>query len=377
MRRLGMLLLTALLAGALAACGDATSPPLAGGGDVPITQRAIAAMALLHAPTDTTHRQASYTDRRDPEGALGADLRYRGDGESDGDLLRVFLAPGHGPAKPCRELAASDGGCESRKVDGGTLTLSWGLEEPEEDPGYVGVVMQRDDEMLSVTWSGDAITGDPRKQHLFIPIDTMEAIAQDERISLTTSQAVVDAGEKLDDWKGGEPDPHAYDRVPSTDDAIVSSYWLRTGGYGAYHRLGPSPLKAEFGEGAIGGRFTRDDQGRDYPALTIDVLASPQRPDWMERDVCDSARFEGHCLAVPGQRGQRFLAWVPGKAGAGEIWGIQVRADQVVAVRYSDLVVPDSRARVIVLSEWYLLKGLINNRRVGLTTDQEVLDAEF
>ena len=57
--------------------------------------------------------------------------------------------------------------------------------------------------------------------------------------------------------------------------------------------------------------------------------------------------------------------------------GLLTGAIAVVAVRYSDLVVPDSRARVIVLSEWYLLKGLINNRRVGLTTDQEVLDAEF
>ena len=372
MRALGILLVSALV---LAGCGDETATP-AGGGQVPITQRAIAAIALEHAPTDTTRREATYTDRRDAEGSLGADLRYHGDGESDGDLLRVFVAPGHGPADICAENGY-DADCETRQVEGGILSLRWQTKMPEEDPGIVVVEMQRADESVSVLLAGPDITRDPRKEDLFVPVDVMEAIAQDERISLTTSQAVVDAGERLDDWDGGEPDPHAYDRVPSTDTAIVSAYWMHTGGYGAYHDVEPSPLTSEFGAGAIGGRFQRDDEGRDYPAATIDILASPQRPAWMERDVCDSARFAGHCLAVPGPRGQRFLAWVPGAAGTGEIWGVQVRADQVIAMRYSGFAVPDRRDRVIALADWYILKGLLNDRRVGLTTDQEVLDAEF
>lgn len=371
MRRLGMLLVVFALLGG---CGDRTGPPHTGDGDVPITQRAIAAVALDHAPDDTTTRAATYTDRRDPDGALGADLRYRGDGESDGDLLRVYLAPGHGPADPCQDF---DDRCVSRDVDGGTLSLGWALEEPEEDPGYVAVTLQRDDETVSVLWAGDVITGDPREQDLFLPLDTLEEIVQDPRISLTTSQAVVDAGEELDDWEGGEPDPRAYDRVPSNDRAVAWSYWLRFGGYGAYHDLRPSPLRAEFGDGAIGGRFWREAQGRDYPRATIDVLAAPQRPGWMERDVCDSPRFAGHCVAFPGSRGQRFLAWVPGPPGTGEIWAVGVRAVEVVAVRYADLDVPARRGGVVALSEWFLLKGLLDSRRLGLETDHEVLDSRF
>jgi hypothetical protein len=370
-RRLGILLLTAAL---LAACGDATSPPVTSEGDVPITQRAIAAMALEHAPDNTTHRQATYTDRRDPKGSLGADLRYRGGGESDGDLLRVFLSPGPGPKDLCRN--AGDG-CESREVDGGTLALMWVEVEPEEDPGYVSVVMQREDETVSVGWFGDEITGDPRDQDLFIPIKTLEAIAQDPRISLTTSQAVVDAGDELDDWSGAEPDPHAYDRVSSTDDAITSSYWLHFGGYSYYHHRRPSPLKAEFGDGAIGGQFDRESLGRDEPARTIDVLASPQPPSWMSEDVCASPRFAGHCFETGGRRGPRYLAWVPGPKGTGEIWAVGVRDDEVVAVRYSELAVPESREEVEYLALWSLLRGYLDDHRFGLETDKEVLDAKF
>lgn len=359
-----------MLAGVLlAGCGD-EGVPLDAEGDVPITQRAIAAMTLEHAPEDTTSREASHTDRRDPEGALGADLRYGGDGEYDGDLLRVFLAPRRDDENPCGD--DDEGRCESRDVDGGTLTLAWDVVEPEEDPGYVSVVLQREDETVSVLWAGDTIEGDPREQELQIPIETLEEIVQDARISLTTSQAVVDAGEELEDWDGGEPDPHARDRVPSTDEAIGKAYWMHTGGYSSYHDLRPSPLTEEFGPDAIGARFDRESWGRDYPALTVDVLAG-QRPPWLADDVCATPRFAGHCVA----QGDRHLAWVPGPAGTGEVWAIGVRPDEVVAIRYADLDVPEGRAGVERVAEWWLLKGLLADRRIGLTTQKQVLDAEL
>lgn len=369
------LLALGLVAVALSGCGDQTDPPVSGAGDVPITQRAIAAMALLHLPDDTTTREATYTDRSYPEGALGADLRYGGGAETDGDLLQVFLVPGHGPQDPCADYPRDR--CEAREVGGGTLSLGWETEEPEEDPGYVWVELQRADERVSVSWYGDVIKGDPREQDLEISIDDMEAVAQDPRISLTTSQAVVDAGEDLDDWGGGEPDPHAYDQVPATGDALINAYWMTTGGYGAYHDRGPSPLVEEFGPGAVGGRFTREREGREHPAMTIDVVASPQRPEWMPRDPCAAARFRGHCTGTNGSRGWIYLAWVPGPAGTGEMWAVQPRADDVVTIRYSDRQVPASKGRVTALADWYDLKWVVNNRRLGLMTDKEVVDATF
>lgn len=370
MRRLGILLLAVVL---LTACGDTKSPPVTSDGDVPITQRAIAAMALEHAPEDTSSREATYTDRSDPKGALGADLRYPAGPTDDGDLLRVFLRPGPGPGPD--DLCGD--GCATRDVDGGRLTLAWIEEEPEEDPGYVSVVMQRGDETVSVSWFGDTITGDPRKQDLDIPIETLEAIAEDPRISLTTSQAVVDAGADLDDWDGGEPDPHAYDRVPATDQAVAWSYWLYFGGYSYYHRLRASPLKSELGDGAIGGRFDLEGTGRGYPAMTIDVLAGPQRPSWMSEDVCASPRFAGHCIESRGRSGPHYLAWVPGPKGTGEVWAVGVRDDEVVAVRFADLAVPEGQDEVGGLVQWALVDPFLQNRRLGLETDQEVLDAKF
>src|ERR671910_836763 len=94
----------------LAACGDETAADP--GGDAPITQRAIAAVALEHLPDDTSRREATYTDEEEPSGALGADLRYGGDGESDGSLLRVFIAPDSDFS--CEDDEYRDG-CEKRQ----------------------------------------------------------------------------------------------------------------------------------------------------------------------------------------------------------------------------------------------------------------------
>lgn len=373
MRRFAIPALLALVV-VLAGCGDETVPA-EGAGDVPITHRAIAAMTLEHAPDDTTRREATWADRSYHGGGLGADLRYHATGESDGGLLRVFVTPERGPKDPCAD-AESWKHCESRHVDEGTLTLIWQREEPEEDGGFVEVTLQRADETVSVAWLGDPITRDPRKMDLFVPVDTLEEIAQDERISMTTSQVVVDAGADLDEWEGREVGDR-YDRVPSTDQGIGWGYWLAAGGYSRYHDLRPSPLKAEFGEGTIGARFDADQWGRDLPAQTIDVVAAPQAPDWMSADVCESERFAGHCLAAPGKKGPRWFAWVPGPAGTGEIWTVAQRDDEVVAFRYSDLDVPEAQRAAQELVEWWNAKELLNDYRIGLMTDQEVLDADL
>jgi hypothetical protein len=194
-RGLGILVAAAVL---LVGCGSRTDAPGSGSDNqVPITSRAIAAVALDHVPDDTTSRGPTYVDDTDPPGSVGADLRYHGGGESDGELLRVLVEPGHGPKRLCREIGDH---CRSREVDGGVLSVVWAEQVPEEDPGYVAVLMQRRDERVTALWSGEDIRGNPAEQDLFIPVSTLEEIARDSRISLTTSASVVAAGEQLDDW---------------------------------------------------------------------------------------------------------------------------------------------------------------------------------
>jgi hypothetical protein len=194
---------------------------------------------------------------------------------------------------------------------------------------------------------------------------------------MTTTQEVVDAGAALPDWRGGEPDPHAGDRVPSTDRAVAHSYWLHFGGYAYYHRLRASPLRSAFGPAAIGGRFRVEAQGRGYPAKTVDVLAGRRLPGWMAAHVCRTPRFAGHCVRGDGRLGPRYLAWLPGPRRSGEVWAVGVRDDEVVAVRYSDLRVPSRRGDVVAVAEWRLLRGYLQDRTFGLETFQYVLDAEF
>jgi hypothetical protein len=357
---------------ALSACGTGSDAEKSG--DIPITQRAIAAIALEYLPAGTTTREATYTDNHDPKGALGADLRYAGDGEDDGGLLRVFITP-KVEKKPCADQASD--GCTVRNVDGGKLVLSWATEEPEEDPGFVDVTMIREGQETQVSWSGDTIKGDPRAQHLRISITRLEAVAQDKRLGLTTSQEAIDAGKGLKEWKGGEPDPTAYDRVPSTDDSLINSYWSAHGGYGAFHDRGSSPLKSEFGPGAIGGRFTAEKEP-DMPAQTIDVLAAPQAPSWMAKDPCATKRLAGHCATYTGKLGPRYFAWIPGpEAKGGAIWMFAQRKHEFVAIRKSGFDVPTKVSDAKLQADWYFVDSFLNKSTFGLQTDREMLDTDF
>jgi hypothetical protein len=353
------------------ACGSDVGDRQAGrAGTIPITQRAIAAVALEHVSTSTTSRAATYTDNHDPKGALGADLRYGGDGENDGDLLSIFVSP-RVTQRPCDDENLD--GCTSRKVAGGKLVLTWVKEEPEEDPGYVEVSMIRGGHEISVGWYGDTIKGDPRNQHLKFSVRKLEEVAQDNRLDLTTSQQAIDAGKSLAHWKGGEPDPTAYDRVPATDASLINSYWSAHGGYGAFHHRGSSPLKSDLGADAIGGRFTSEKT--DGPAQTIDVLAARRPPAWLAAKPCATKRFIGHCRAYDSKRGPRYFAWTPGTRGA--VWMFQQRKGEFVAIRKSGFDVSEKRTTAEVQSDWYFVDSYLENHNFGLQTDKEMLDTDF
>jgi len=198
--RVNRVLAVAVVALLLSGCGDETDPDQAGDGEVthtepvegdePITPRAVAAVALEHLPTETSSRTAS-----DEKGIIGAEFRYGADGEYDGDFIAVSVS-GTRSVDPCKNMD----GCESEDVEGGELVVAWQEVEPEEDPGIVVVTMRRPDEDVAVYYAGSNIEGDPRDLDLSISVAEMEAVVQDQRISLTTSAEVIELGEQLDDF---------------------------------------------------------------------------------------------------------------------------------------------------------------------------------
>ncbi len=163
---------------------------------VPITPRAVAAIALDHLPQDTSSREAMYTDRRDAPGTLGADLTYNATGEYDGDSLSVGLAPGE------RDLDCEISHCADLDTDvkNASMVLVWQELEPEEDPGIVTVLLYRDGEKAWVHQSWEEITGDPRDLNLQISVDEMVEVLEDPWLRLETSPDAIAAGERLDDW---------------------------------------------------------------------------------------------------------------------------------------------------------------------------------
>jgi hypothetical protein len=193
------LLVLATLGIASTSCGDQGTEDPSSNRQVPITDRALAAVAAEH-----LGRPERAQIEQDPYGLkhpiAAAHVRYPVPSE-DGDLVTVRVGTGLDPRldKACRPKHLR-GGCFT--VDG--VQVTWWEEIPEEDPGSVGIIAHREDGVLVlVSYSGSSITGDPRKQDLSVSMDGLIALARDARINRTTSQAVVEAGEKLDYWTFG------------------------------------------------------------------------------------------------------------------------------------------------------------------------------
>ena len=78
------------------------------------------------------------------------------------------------------------------------MTIAWQDLEPEEDPGVVYVIDRRDGEDVAVQVIGASITDDPRDLDLGVPLEDLAALVTDPRLSLTTSQEVVDLGDSVE-----------------------------------------------------------------------------------------------------------------------------------------------------------------------------------
>lgn len=88
--------------------------------------------------------------------------------------------------------------CVDDSVDGHDVTIAWQELEPEEDPGVVYLIDRRDGEDVAVQVIGASVTSDPRNLDLGPPLEDLAALATDPRLSLTTSQEVVDLGDAIE-----------------------------------------------------------------------------------------------------------------------------------------------------------------------------------
>jgi hypothetical protein len=190
--------LAASLVAVLAACADGTAEdPVPD--EAPLTPRAVAAVAVdvLDLDPEAAGGDPSRFEELG-QGVIAAQVRLRGDADEPGTLLRVSVSP---PLDdPCAVLVTA--GCTNSTVDGGTLTVAWQVVEPEEDPGFVFISLRRDDESISVGSYGEEIVGDPRDQDLELSVDDLVKLVADPRLSLVTSQAVVDLGASYEPWGG-------------------------------------------------------------------------------------------------------------------------------------------------------------------------------
>lgn len=340
---------------------------------VPITSRAVAAIALDHLPDDTEAREPSAPFDHDPRSA-GALLGY---GSEQHDVSFVVRVSPPVDEEPCPKLY--DGCVEMGGDDGSPMFLRWQELEPEEDPGVVDVVLDRGDERVRIELNGPEILGDPRELDLPVWVEQALEVAQDPRLRLRTSREAVEAGERLDKWDEDEGNPAGYDVVPAHDRDLAAAYLLNQRGADEVTLAEPSPLKESFGAGAIGARLHSDDG-------VLDILAAEEGPAWLRGDPCESERF-AYCdtswplVELTGDvRGKVvnnpvYILWRPGPNG--EIWVVQQRVDQVVTLRWSDLRVrvPHRASevhRVIDLSR----QGIVANSVLGLTTLKIVTDSD-
>jgi len=168
-------------------------------GDQPITPAAIAAIVQEH--VDLEPRRIAESTVFAPElgeRSTAAWLEY-------GDVsLTVVVAPTSNGPMVCAEPAFFDE-CVADSVDGHDVTIAWQQLEPEEDPGVVYVIDRREGEDALVEVSGASITDDPRDLDLGVPLADLAALVTDPRLSLTTSQPVVEQGAHVDIEQGG---PH-------------------------------------------------------------------------------------------------------------------------------------------------------------------------
>ncbi|GAA1775851.1 hypothetical protein GCM10009795_022350 [Nocardioides hankookensis] len=186
----------AALAVLIAGC-DSDDDSTGSAGDVPITAPGLAYVAADHVgrPDVAGVDELDWFDAF-ADDAVAVDLRYHPTKNYPGDSVTVTLGTLRVP--DLLDCDATVGmytqGC-AETPDG---TLRWNLDDPEEDPGGVFVLVPKSDgQTVLVTFNGPRIHRDPRKVDLPVSVDTVFEIANDPRLDVTTSEHVENNGIEL------------------------------------------------------------------------------------------------------------------------------------------------------------------------------------
>jgi hypothetical protein len=194
-----VLLAVAVLAG----CGD--DAPAASGDPVELTTestpRTMAAAVIEHMDGYEPSKAAPPDGWRPGIKGIGAEVAFPIDDAS------VHVIAGASPQlkeylpRLCEQRDARylDGCVNQETADGEPMRITWQEAVPEEDPGYVDVVVLRDDQVVMVAMHGTEVTGDPRDGGLPFDFDILPDIATDPEVGLRTSADMVEAGDAIDD----------------------------------------------------------------------------------------------------------------------------------------------------------------------------------
>ncbi len=367
-------LVAAVTLASLAACGD---EPGAVATDAPITSRAVAVIALDHLSATPISLQPARLD--DSEGTLGADLGFPADDDHPRATLRVTLMR----QKP--QIFCQQDQCHHRDTETGSLWLSWTLVEPEEDPGAVNVTLVRPDESVVVHYSGDDITGDPRGLDLPITVEQLEEIAQDPRLTFTTTEEIVAAGEALGGWGDSYDEPSdepAIRRVPADGESLAAFWrtaleWAGRSEPRIRRVRSPSPAEDELGldpdrGDLLSARITLAPTD-DRPFTTLDLFVTEQTPAQARGPVCPSRTFKVCLASSENPEHDTWALWDPGRSGV--VWVLYQRDDTALTARLAGWDVPEDTERLREQVDWDALMQMFAYRDFyGFWTTPEFAD---
>ena len=185
------------------------------------------------------------------------------------------------------------------------------------------IILQRGDERVSVSWYGDVITGGDREPVLLIPVDTLEAIAQDT--GARPHHLAAGRGTRGRTWTAGTVANQISTRTTGSrrpTSSFAWSYWLTRGGYAGLQR--PATVAAEGGVRAGCGRRAVQSESERRSAWTRRPRSTWSRvardaPLDGGADVCETPRFAAHWAgqdaARKGEESPRLGAGGEGRAG--------------------------------------------------------------
>jgi hypothetical protein len=287
-------------------------------------------------------------------------------------LIEVSVQP---PSdKPNRDQCTESPTCVELEATSGdpAVTLRWQPEEPEEDPGALNVVSTRADESVVVSYYGPTITGDPREMDLPISVDVLVAIAQDDRLALMVPPQILALGQDVPGWSS-PPDAGIHKRVPQTDLGQAVAWILADGDLDTFREPQPSIYRSLFKSPHVGARVERHLHYRTEGEL--DILAAAQMPEWLTAGaLCQSPDFDGCRELGTGERGPVVALWrLADGDKTGEVWFVQERPDEVIAVRYEGIAITGESDIDRVVRDYQPLHN-IDSDLLGMTTEQLVLD---